>query len=112
METLICHVHGRVLNFINEVFATFPTPVSTKLSIVFTFAVMDGSSQTELERRQSSSSSSPGGGGGEHWSMLTVALMGAALTLAVITTVVGLIARMGRRPPMGGRGRGTASCSR
>ena len=66
--------------------------------------MVDGSSQTELERRQSSASSPGGGGGGEPWSLLTVVLMGVALTLAVITTVVGLIARMGRRPP-GGKGR-------
>ena len=68
--------------------------------------MVDGSSQTELERRQSSASSP---GGGEPWSMLTVVLMGVALTLAVITTVVGLIARMGRRPP---GGRGVASATR
>ena len=71
--------------------------------------MVDGSSQTELERRQSSASSpGGGGGGGEPWSLLTVVLMGVALTLAVITTVVGLIARMGRRPP-GGRGAASAT---
>ena len=74
------------------------------------FAVVDGSSQTELERRQSSASSPSGGGNGDPWSMLTVVLMGVALTLALITTVVGLIARMGRRPngPPGARRADTA----
>ena len=71
---------------------------------------MDGSSQTELERRQSSSSS-PSSSGDDAWSLLTVALLGAALTLAVIATVVGLVARMGRRPAAAAGRRGAATAS-
>ena len=96
----------------NKAFALDPFGVHFSNSRDFNlilFAVMDGSSQTELERRQSPASSA--GGSGEAWSMLTVVLMGAALTLAVITTVVGLIARMGRRPP-GGRGAASATRTR
>lgn len=59
---------------------------------------MDGSSQTDLDRHHLNS---------EPWSLLTVALLGVALTLMIITTVVGLVAKMGRRRRNGNGSGGT-----